>query len=337
MLQGVTKMDNKLKALIELAKKLPENKLEIAIKQLEEIKKESEQEEKGTTTECPKCGGTHIVRNGHKHNKQQYLCRECSTSFCETTGSVLCCSHSGETVWKQIVKDTIEGVSIDSTAESLELHHETVFNMRHKILYCLEQNQSQKPKTLEGVCEADETYILESQKGRKLPVNYHRKARIHGAKAEKRGISDEYICVCAAVERDGAAFSTAINRATPGKEEILDVFGNMVTTDTLLLCDGSKNYEILSKTGKCVTANINPDNAGLNNINAVNGYHSFIKERNRNARGFATKYLNRYNSLFSTIFRGSDNVVDEVYNLISSNSGSFTTISASQSVNLLVL
>jgi hypothetical protein len=33
-------------------------------------------------------------------------------------------------------------------------------------------------------------------------------------------------------------------------------------------------------------------------INKVNGYLSFIKERKRRARGFGTKYLNRYNTLF---------------------------------------
>ncbi|MDR0629944.1 MAG: transposase family protein [Treponema sp.] len=51
----------------------------------------------------------------------------------------------------------------------LDLHHETVFHMRHKILYCLEREQADNPKLLEGVCEADETYILERVKGRKIP------------------------------------------------------------------------------------------------------------------------------------------------------------------------
>ncbi|GHT96711.1 transposase [Alphaproteobacteria bacterium] len=293
-------MANKLKELIELAKKLPANRLDKAIEKLTELQQESEQEKKSSSPVCPKCFGSHIVRNGHKHNKQQYVCRGCGNSFCETTGSAIFHSHSGETVWKQVIKDTIEGISIEKTAKSLELHRETVFNMRHKILYCLEQNQKHTPKTFDGICEADETYFLESVKGKKIPENYHRKARRHGAKAQKRGISEEYVCVCAAVERDGTSFSMATNIATPSKKEILDVFGNRVTIGTLLLCDGSKNYKVLSETGKCVTANTNPDNAGLNNINAVNGYHSFMKERNRNARGFATRYLNRYNSLFQT-------------------------------------
>ena len=57
--------------------------------------------------------------------------------------------------------------------------------MRHKILYCLEGEQADNPKLfelLEGVCEADETYILESVKGRKIPGAYHREAGNTGQK-----------------------------------------------------------------------------------------------------------------------------------------------------------
>jgi hypothetical protein len=139
------------------------------------------------------------------------------------------------------------------------------------------------------------------------------------------------------VERDGAAFSPAINRATPSREELLSVFGERIDGGAFLLCDGSKNYNVLSESGKCVTANASPDAPGLNNINNLNAYHSFIKERNRNARGFATKYLNRYNALFSSTFRASDSVIDDVYKRLSSMNGGFVSIAVSQNSNLLVI
>jgi transposase-like protein len=327
-------MESKLKTLLDLAKRLPEDKLAVAIEKLTEIKREGEKGKSVSIPGCPKCGGTHVVRNGHESGKQQYLCRGCGRSFVETTNGAVSHSHSGETVWKQVIADTINGVAMDETAESLDLHHETVFNMRHKILYCLEQAVANRQQPLKGICEADETYILESVKGKKIPEGYHRKARRHGAKASKRGVSGEYICVCAAVERDGAAFATAVSRATPGKAELLEVFGGRVTPDTLLLCDGAKSYEILSGSGKCVIADAKP---GLNNINAVNGFHSFIKERNREARGFATEYLNRYNALFSTAFRASDSVVEDVYGLMSAMNGGFASVSDTQNSRLLAL
>lgn len=327
-------MENKLKTLLDLAKSLPENRLNAAIDKLREIKQESDKEKTGKTPECPKCGSVKIVRNGHQSGKQQYLCKECGGSFVETTGSAAYHSHASKTVWKQVVADTINGVAIDKTADTLDLCHGTVFNMRHKILYCLEQAAENNQKRLEGVCEADETYILESVKGSKIPEGYHRKPRKHGAKALKRGISGEYICVCAAVEREGSAFCTAVNRATPSKEELLKVFGGRVTPDTFLLCDGAKNYEVLSENGKCVTASTK---GGLNNINAVNGFHSLIKARNREARGFATKYLNRYNSLFETVYRASETVIDDVCGMLFAMNGGFASVDSTLNSNLLTL
>jgi len=83
-----------------------------------------------------------------------------------------------------VIRDTVNGVSIDDTVDSLDLHHETVFNMRHKILYCLEQGETVNPTNLTGVCEADEIYVLESYKGKKFDPDFWREPRKHGAVAK---------------------------------------------------------------------------------------------------------------------------------------------------------
>ena len=140
-------MGNKLKTLLDLAKRLPENKLDVAIEKLTEIRREGENGESVSTPKCPGCGGSHVVRNGHESGKQQYLCKGWGRSFVETTNGAVSHSHSGETVWKQVIADTINGVAMDETAETLDWHHETVFNMRHKILYCLEQTAAPSPTT----------------------------------------------------------------------------------------------------------------------------------------------------------------------------------------------
>jgi hypothetical protein len=67
--------------------------------------------------------------------------------------------------------------------------------MRHQILSCLEQYLKKTPVRLSGVCEADETYLPESVKGKRILPDYHRKARKHGAVASQRGLSDEYLCI----------------------------------------------------------------------------------------------------------------------------------------------
>jgi hypothetical protein len=52
-------------------------------------------------------------------------------------------------------------------------------------------------------------------------------------------------------------------------------------------------------------------------------------------RGFGTKYLNRYQTLFSRVYRENDFLVDELYKVIL-RSG-FKTIAATQTEGLLGL
>ncbi|GHU72671.1 hypothetical protein AGMMS49992_09120 [Clostridia bacterium] len=122
--------------------------------------------------------------------------------------------------------------------------------------------------------------------------------------------------------------ATAINRATPSKEEISQVFGEKVTADTVILCEGNNSYDVLE--GKCTVAH-------TKRVNKVNGFHSYIKERLLAARGVATIYLNWYNTLFSQIYGNREAVADKIYELMTSRDGSFSATSTVKSQNLLAI
>ena len=118
-----------------------------------------------------------------------------------------------------------------------------------------------------------------------------------------------------------------MNRASPDSQEILDVFGNRVNKNTVILCDGKQSYNILDD--KCTVA-------VAKRINKVNGFHSFIKERLIDMRGVATIYLNRYNALFSKVYSTDKSVVvDDIFKLMTSRNYSFRTIAHTQTANLL--
>ena len=175
-----------LKDLIDIVKELPEEYFDETHEKLTEIKKKSSEEETESKEQsCPNCNSSLISRNGKNRGKQMYLCSNCKKAFSETSTSAIAYSHSSPTVWKQVIRDTVEGVPINKTAENLDIHHETVFNMRHKILYNIEQSLIETPIELIGTCETDETYVLESEKGRKFPENYHREpSNSSGEKSE---------------------------------------------------------------------------------------------------------------------------------------------------------
>ena len=272
--------------------------------------------ETSAVTECPYCGSTHIVRNGKKCGKQRYLCRCCGRTFVTTTHTVMSMSHYPASVWKEVVADTMDGCSIDHTVERMKLSHQCVFNMRHKLLLAMQDMLSSSPVVLGKVSELDETYVLENLKGKKLPEGAGRPARKHGAKAQKRGLSDEYICINTGIQRDGGAIAEAVNRAKPDSGELLEVYKGHLEDGTLLLCDGLKSYRVLRDLAECVIKDINtasPAEVNFFHLNTVNNFHSFIKDRYDYYRGVATKYLNRYNALFSLAWRRNTAVVTDLY------------------------
>lgn len=268
---------------------------------------------------CPYCENANIIRYGHKCGKQRFLCKHCGRTFVTTTHTIMSHSHSGINMWTEVIRDTIHGEAIDYTAERLGLNHQTVFTMRHKILIALQQLPETKNVLLSEVTELDETFVLDSYKGRRLPDTVERKARKHGAKAVKRGISNEYVCICAGIQRNGAAYAAANNRAKPSAKELEELFRNHIAPGTLALCDGLKSYNVLTKIAGCTVKDCNTsteEEKHFYHLNTVNGFHSYIKHRYNFYRGVATKYLNRYNALFSTAYRNADGLIERLADLL---------------------
>lgn len=266
-------------------------------------------------TICPYCGGSHIVRNGKKCGKQRFLCRSCGRTFVTTTHTIMSGSHSPASVWKEVISDTLRGDAIDYTAVRMGLSHGGVFNMRHKFLLALQDMVTQDPVVLKQVSELDETFVLECLKGRHLPEEVQRPARKHGAKAQKRGISNEYICINTGVSREGKAVAETVNRAKPDSSELRAVYDGHLQDGALALCDGLRSYSVLKDIAKCTVKDINTvteDEKAFYHLNTVNNFHSFIKGRYDFYRGVATKYLNRYNALFTVAWRQNDSVASNL-------------------------
>jgi len=74
--------------------------------------------------------------------------------------------------------------------------------MRHKILAAMERSEIEYHTMLSDVKKCDETFVLKSLKGTEIPTYYWRYSHKHGAKAQKRGISDEYVCICTGIGRE---------------------------------------------------------------------------------------------------------------------------------------
>ena len=269
---------------------------------------------------CPYCSSDKVVLDGTQRSKQRNWCKSCNRSFVPTTNTIMSGSHYTIDNWKSMIEDTFEFVSLDDSAAGLGISHQTAFSMRHKILLALMYLEDQEPTTLKVLGELDETYVLESEKGKKFMENAKREPRKRGEKATKRGLSDEQICICTGVERNkGDSYAVTVNRAKPSKAEIKEAFDGHIAEGTVLYTDGLKGYDILEESTDCKVNGVTVEEmkktktATLNNVNS---FHAFIKGHYHDYRGVASKYINRYNALFSAGFRNRRETIDKVCQLV---------------------
>ena len=106
------------------------------------------------------------------------------------------------------------------------------------MLFALQSLGHQK---LLGVVESDETFFLESDKGKKNLT--HRKPRKRGGSASKRGISKEQICVVVAHDRNGQILSEVAGKGRIIALEIDTVLGDYLDDSALLCTDTATNYK----------------------------------------------------------------------------------------------
>lgn len=242
---------------------------------------------------CIHCGSMSVKRNGKYRSRQRYLCKDCGKTFNDMTGSPL----SGKKYphkWVEYYKMMIDGLSLPKIAKALDIHISTAFYWRHKILYAVRTLGHQ---TLQGIVESDETFTLESDKGKKVII--HRKARKRGGVAKKRGISKEQICVVVAHDRNGQILSQKAAKGRISAIQKDEVLGRHIETSALLCTDTATNYKkfAVMKGLQHETINVSKKEykkKGIYHIQHVNGYHKRLKKWMDRFQGVATKYLDNY-------------------------------------------
>lgn len=127
-----------------------------------------------------------------------------------------------------------------------------------------------------GIIESDETYFLESEKGKKKIA--HRKPRKRGGSASKRGISKEQICVLVAHDRNGQILSEVAGKGRITALEIDAVLGDYLDKSSLLCTDTATNYKKFAAMKGLKHEAINARNKEyvrkkIYHVQHVNSYH----------------------------------------------------------------
>ena len=289
---------------------------------------------------CPCCGKSDVefIKKGFQAGKQRYQCKGCGSKFTYDTKQITAHSHQSIDAWVTVIEDTLSLRPQDETAGKIGVCHETSFNMRHKLLAFLE-TMTESEIVLDELVEADETYVVQSQKGTKCE---DRKPRKHGEGATKSGLSHEQYCVCVATDRNNHVCAVCVNRAKPSGDDIVHALSTHIAPNSVMLCDGATAYNKLADLLQCKKVELKGHDSydRVYHLNTVNSQHSRIKEMFRQFRGVASKYLNRYLALFTTIVScGKKPLAQSADNLRRSLSSmrKYVTYSSSQNSGLLMI
>jgi len=244
---------------------------------------------------CPHCQGTTLYRHGAANGLQRFRCRACGRTFNCLTGTPLARLRL-KAKWLDYLDCMLDSRTVRKAAAKLAIARNTSMRWRHRFLSA---TKADRPACLSGIAEADETFLLESQKGaRKMK----RPARKRGGKASKPGISNEQVCILVARDRSGHTWDFVTGRGPLTKAQLHLHLPAILMPDTLLVTDANKAYRAFAKEAGVAHDFVNVSAgeritrqaSGAIHVQNVNAYHSRFHGWLHGFRGVATRYLPNY-------------------------------------------
>ena len=240
---------------------------------------------------CPDCGSTRHYRHGLDRGLQRYRCRACGRTFNALSGTPLARLRHREK-WLDYAKELLDSRSVRAAAKMVGVHRNTSFRWRHRFLGGVKRDQ---PERLAGIAEADELFLLESQKGsRKL----ERPARKRGGVAHSRGITHEHDCILVARDRGGQTCSFVTGRAAVTARQLHRHLLPVLDPDVLLVTDGHRAYRTFARQARIAHAFVNlrlgERVRGAIHVQNVNAYHQRFRSWLSRFHGVASRYLPNY-------------------------------------------
>jgi len=240
---------------------------------------------------CLGCGGCDFYKHGRSQGLQRYRCRNCGRTRNGLSGTPLARLRYKER-WLDYLDGMLDSHSIRREAKQLGVSVATSFRWRHRFL-ALSKND--RPVHLSGIAEADEMYVLESQKGSRT---LDRPPRKRGGKATKRGISMQQMCILVARDRSGQTLDWVPGKGPVTRQQLHKHVKTRLAPDVLLVTDGHPAYRHFAREAGITHESINLQAGvrarGAIHVQNVNAYHSRLRGWLQPFRGVASRYLTNY-------------------------------------------
>ncbi|TWI61495.1 ISXO2 transposase-like protein [Pseudoduganella lurida] len=240
---------------------------------------------------CPHCAHPRTYRHGFAYGLQRYRCCACRRTFNKLTNTPMA-SLRLRGKWLPFLQCLLDSLPVRAAAKQVGIHRNTSFRWRHRFL---QDGKHDRPAKLQGIVEADETYLLESQKGSR---HLTRPARHRGGRAKRRGVSHELDCLLVARDRGGHTRDFVCGRGPATATQLREHLQPVLSRDVMLISDSAAAYRAFAEAAGILHETVNL-RAGirargtihLQNVNAYHGrFHGWLARFN----GVASRYLSNY-------------------------------------------
>jgi len=244
---------------------------------------------------CPRCGNERCYRHGFANDLQRYRCCACGRTFNDLTGTPLARLRL-KTKWLAYSQVLLDSLPVRKAADRVGVHRNTAFRWRHRFLQWVKLD---RPAALNGIVEAAEIFLLESQKGSR---SLDRPPRHRGGRAAKRGISSELDCILVARDREGRTVDAVTGRGALTAAQLERDLLPWLDPQALLVSDSHAAYRAFARKHRIAHETVNL-RAGVRarrlgnlaiHVQNVNAYHQRFKAWLRGFRGVASCYLPNY-------------------------------------------
>lgn len=240
---------------------------------------------------CPVCRSVRRHKHGQNAGLQRFRCIDCGRTYNSLTGTPMARLRY-KARWLEYTECLLRTTTVRGAAEHVHVHKNTTFRWRHRFLTL---PKTDRPLSLSGIAEADEMYLLESEKGSR---NLERAPRHRGSAATKRGISDEQVCILVARDRSGKTVDCVTGKGPVTKAQLQRCLLPLLGADSLLVTDANAAYRAFSKaenvSHEAVNLRAGVRVRGAVHVQNVNAYHKRFREWMERFHGVATHYLPSY-------------------------------------------
>lgn len=200
-----------------------------------------------------------------KNGIQKYIYSSCNYTCSKTTNTIVSHSHLSFDVWKNVIDNLLDGLSIRRIAEENNISIYTSFRLRHKILLALKNYV--KSIELKGNIQSNEKYFSINLKGTKAKnMPRHPKKRA-STKSPYRGISHHKVCTVSSIDDNNNLILEIVSLGRCTTEMLENALGSKVDKVNNLNADSASAYQKFCKNHN-ITLNAIPSGKHSNgNIN----------------------------------------------------------------------